>query len=795
MKKFRELKPSELRWQCDPKLLKFKSTHELTICEGIIGQPRAIEAIKLGLNVKYPGYNIFVTGPVGTGRTTAITKLLDELKGKKDELKDLLYVNNFKNPDTPSLLVLDAGRGREFRDLMEKLVTNLRLSIPQVFNGEEYQKRRQKIINKYEEKNKNILNDFEKGIEKQGFKVVQVQTGPFMRPAILPIIDGKPVYLEEIDGLIKQGKLTQEQYDKMRTKIVELEENLATIYTKVRELQDQANDEINELNEWTVRPIVEHMVSEIKTKISDPKVQSYLDDVLAAVVASLNRFIRKEAVEDEFREFKINLMVDNSETKTIPIVFETTPSFKNLFGTIERYSPGPGVFVSDFLNIKAGAFLRAHGGYLVINALDALVEPWVWQTLKRALRNGIIDIQTFDPFYIFSTSALKPEPITADVKVIMIGNEWLYFLLFYQDEDFKTIFKVKADFDTVMGRNGDNINQYASFIKSICQGEGLLPFTKDAVAEIIEYGVRIGGRKDKLTTRFHLIADIIREADYWARQDQVKEVAAESIDKAIQGWRRRLNTYEDKIQEMIDQDVLMIETRGRTVGQINGLSVYQLGDYAFGRPTKITAKISLGRTGIINIEREANLAGRTFNKGVLIISGFLRSRYAQNQPMSVDATLGFEQSYSEIDGDSASCAEIYAILSALSGIPINQSIAVTGSVNQNGEVQPIGGVNEKIEGFYEVCKARGLTGNQGVIIPDSNVNDLMLRQVVVDKVGLKKFHVWAVKTIDEGIEILTGLKAGKKIRRGFEKGSINDLVEKKLSDYAEKMRAAGKDSK
>jgi ATP-dependent Lon protease len=795
MKKFRELKPSELRWQCDPKLLKFKSTHELTICEGIIGQPRAIEAIKLGLNVKYPGYNIFVTGPVGTGRTTAITKLLDELKGKKDELKDLLYVNNFKNPDTPSLLVLNAGQGREFRDLMEKLVTNLRLSIPQVFNGEEYQKRRQKIINKYEEKNKNFLNDFEKGIEQQGFKVVQVQTGPFMRPAILPIIDGKPTYLEEIDGLIKQGKLTQEQYEKMRIKIVELEENLATIYTKVRELQDQANDEINKLNEWTVRPIVEHMVSEIKTKIPDPKVQAYLDDVLAAVVANLNRFIRKEAVEDEFREFKINLMVDNSETKTIPIIFETTPSFKNLFGTIERYSPGPGLFVSDFLNIKAGAFLRAHGGYLVINALDALVEPWVWQTLKRALRNGIIDIQTFDPFYLFSTSALKPEPITADVKVIMIGNEWLYFMLFYQDEDFKTIFKVKADFDTVMGRNGDNINQYASFIKSICQGEGLLPFTKDAVAEIIEYGVRIGGRKDKLTTRFHLIADIIREADYWARQDQAKEVDAESIDKAVQGWRRRLNTYEDKIQEMIDQDVLMIETRGKAVGQINGLSVYQLGDYAFGRPTKITAKISLGRAGIINIEREANLAGRTFNKGVLIISGFLRSRYAQNHPMTVDATLGFEQSYSEIDGDSASCAEIYAILSALSGIPINQSIAVTGSVNQNGEVQPIGGVNEKIEGFYEVCKVRGLTGNQGVIIPDSNVNDLMLRQEVVDKVDRKKFHVWAVKNIDEGIEILTGLKAGKKIRRGFEKGSINDLVEKKLSDYAEKMRAAGKESK
>ena len=795
MKKYRELKKSDLRWQCDPKLLKFKSTHELTTCEGIIGQPRAIDAIKLGLNVKYPGYNIFVTGPVGTGRTTAITRLLDELKGKKDELKDLLYVNNFKNPDTPSLILLTAGKGLEFRDLMDKLVENLKLNIPQIFSSEEYQKRRQKIVNKYEEKNKNLLNDFEKNIEQQGFKVVQVQTGPFMRPAILPIIEGKPTYLEEIDGLIKQGKVTADQYAKMRVKIGELEEKLATIYTKVRELQDLANDEINKLNEWMIKPIVEHMVDEIKNRIPDPKVGSYLDDIITSVIVNINRFIRKEAVGDEFREFKVNLMVDNAETKTIPIIFETTPSFKNLFGTIERYSPGPGVFLSDFLNIKAGSFLRTHGGYLVINALDALVEPWVWQTLKRALRNGIIDIQTFDPFYLFSTSALKPEPISADVKVIMIGNEWLYFLLFYQDEDFKTIFKVKADFDTVMHRNGLNINQYASFIKSICQVETLLPFTKAAIADTIEYGVRIAGRKDKLTTRFHLIADIIREADYWARQDKAKEVGPDAIEKAIQGWRRRLNTYEDKIQEMIEQGILMIETRGKTVGQINGLSVYQLGDYAFGRPTKITAKVALGRVGIINIEREANLAGRTFNKGVLIISGFLRARYAQNQPLNVDATLGFEQSYSEIDGDSASCAEIYAILSALSGVPLRQDIAVTGSVNQNGEVQPIGGVNEKIEGFYDVCKARGLTGSQGVLIPESNVDDLMLRQEVVDNVARKKFHVWAVKKIDEGIEILTGVKAGKKVRRGFEKDSINYLVDKKLNDYASKMRTAGKENK
>lgn len=374
----------------------------------------------------------------------------------------------------------------------------------------------------------------------------------------------------------------------------------------------------------------------------------------------------------------------------------------------------------------------------------------------------------------------------------MIGTQWLYYLLFYRDEDFKKIFKVKADFDTVMEKNAANINEYASFIKSICHAEHLLPFTKQAVAEIIEYGVRIAGRKDKLSTRFHIVADIIREADYWAKQRKAKSINAEDIETAIQSWRRRVNMYEDKIQELIEKDILMIDTRGKAVGQVNGLSVYQAGGYSFGRPTKITAKTSLGRAGIINIEREANLGGRTYNKGVLILSGFLKARYAQELPMTIDATLGFEQSYSEVDGDSASSTEVYALLSALSGAPITQQLAVTGSVNQNGEVQPIGGVNEKIEGFYDVCKAKGLTGKQGVMIPAKNIEDLMLKQEIVDVVKKKRFHIYPVTTIDEGIEILTGVKAGKKTKAGYEKGSINYLVEKKLKEYASKMKGFAK---
>lgn len=795
MKKCRELKPSELRWQCNPTLLKFKTVDDLKTCEGIIGQPRAMDAIKLGLNVNYPGYNIFITGPVGTGRTTAITKLLQDIEVKKDKLTDLTYVHNFKNADMPRLIDLPAGQGNKFRNAMNGLIQELRIHIPDVFSSEEYQKRRQAIVSKYEEKNRALLREFEKGVEEQKFKVVQIQAGPFVRPAIFPVIDDKPTKLEDVEKLVQEGKISEEEYQAMHEKIKKLEASLASIYSKVKEIQENANAEIVKLNEMMVKPAVQHAIDDVKRKFSSKKINNYLRGVMDSVMGNLERFLKKESKEDEFRDYQVNVLVDNSETEVKPIIFETTPSHKNLFGTIERHSAGPGVLVSDFLNIKAGSLLRANGGYLVINAFDALIEAGVWQTLKRTLRNGVVDIQAFDPFYIFSSTALKPEPITVNVKVVMIGAQWLYYLLYYRDEDFKKIFKVKADFDTVMSKSTDNINDYASFVKSICHAENLLPFTKAAIADVIEYGVRITGRQDKLSTRFHVVADIVREADYWAKQAKRKHITPADVEEAIQGWRRRVNMYEDKIQEMIEKNVLMIDTSGAVIGQVNGLSVYQVGGYSFGRPTRITAKTSLGRAGIINIEREANLAGRTYNKGVLILTGFLKARYAQNQPMSIDASLGFEQSYSEIDGDSASSTEIYALLSALAKVPLRQDIAVTGSVNQNGGIQPIGGVNEKIEGFFDVCKARGLSGTQGVLIPDANTEDLMLRQDIVDAVKKKKFHIYAVSTIDQGIELLTGVKAGRKRKTGYEKGSINYLVEQTLKEYAEKMKGYAKSKK
>lgn len=495
---------------------------------------------------------------------------------------------------------------------------------------------------------------------------------------------------------------------------------------------------------------------------------------------------------DELTEFQVNVIVDNSETKGAPIVIETNPTYRNLFGTMERSVDRSGIWRTDFTKIRAGALLQANGGYLVVNALDALIEPGVWPALKRTLRNRIFEMQTYDPFYFITTSVLKPEPIEIDVKVVMIGDAFLYQLLYYRDEDFKKIFKVKADFDSVMPKEKKNVMEYASFIKKICSGENLIPFDSTGVAGVVEFGVRLAGRQSKLSTRFTFIADLIREASYWTKKDKSKYVTRKHVEKAIDEWIRRVSLIEDKIQELIEDGTIMIDTKGEVVGQINGLSVLDVGDYAFGKPTRITAQTSVGRAGVINIEREADLSGKTHNKGVLILSGYMRGKYAQDKPLVMSASLCFEQSYSGVDGDSASSTEVYAILSSLSGLPLRQDIAVTGSVNQNGEIQPIGGVNQKIEGFYEVCKAKVLTGTQGVIIPHQNVEDLMLRTEVVEAVKKGKFHIYSVKTIDEGIEILTGVKAGKRRKNGtFEKDTVNYLVEEKLKELAQKSKEFG----
>jgi ATP-dependent Lon protease len=794
---FEEVPIEKLRWRCDPENLKFESTEDLPISEEIIGQERALEAIRLGLDIDGFGYNIFVTGLVGTGKKTAIKGLLEEIDTAGKIPNDICYVNNFKNPDMPKMISLPAGRGNEFREDMDNLIETLKKKIPLIFEDERYLNKKKEILEKFREQQAAYFREFERKVTQEKFSLVQVQMGPYSRPGIFPVIDGNTMSFDQLEGLVQQGKLSEEEVERLREKQRELASELEDIFKETRKTEKEIRQSLQDLDKEVISPVVSDSISDMREKHDNEKINSYLDEVQESIMENLTRFMEKEEQPqilpglnipqpaDQFTEYQVNVLVDNSDTKGAPIIVETTPNYRNLFGTMERIVDRSGMWRTDFSRIKAGSFLRANGGYLIIDALDALIEPGVWQTLKRTLKNGVVEMQTYDPFYLFATSALKPEPIQIDVKVIMVGDTLMYHLLYNYDEDFKKIFKVKADFDTVMDKNEEAINQYASLIHKICNEENLKPFDRSGVAAVVEYGVRLAGRQKKLTTRFHLLADVLREASYWAIKEGGQYVGEAHVEKAIQQRVHRVNLVEDKIQEMIEDGMIMVDSDGSVVGQVNGLSVYNLGDYSFGKPSRITAKVAMGKAGIINIEREAELSGPTHNKGVFILSGYLRGKYAQDKPLTMSASICFEQSYGGVDGDSASSTEIYALLSGLSEIPLRQDIAVTGSVNQKGEIQPIGGVNEKIEGFFDVCKAKGLTGKQGVMVPHQNVDDLMLRKDVVKAVEEGKFHIYPVETIDQGVGVLTGMEAGERREDGsFKEGTVNFLVDKRLKELA-----------
>ena len=799
---FEEVPLDRLRWRCDPDTLPFESTENIQPCQEIIGQGRGLEAIRVGIDINSIGYNIFVTGLAGTGRFTTIKCVLEEIDVKEKMPNDLCYVNNFKNPDMPHMLNLPAGQGNAFKKEMETLIEALKRKIPLMFENETYLNKKKEVVERYRNKQAEMFREFEKKVNKEGFSLVQIQMGPYSRPGILPLVEGNPVNVEQLETMVEEGKLPKEELERIKEKQIGLINELEEIFKETRKSEKGVKEELTSLDNEVISPVVKDSISDIKEKFDYEKVRRYLDEVQEDILTNLNRFREKEESPappipglvfpqpvDSFSEYQVNVLVDNSETQKAPIIVETTPNYRNLFGTIERVVDRSGLWKTDFTHIKAGTFLRASGGYLIFNALEALVEPGVWPALKRTLKNQVMEVQTFDPFYLFATSALKPEPIECNTKVIMIGDTYLYHLLYNLDDDFKKIFKIKADFDSVMKKDTEKIQQYASFIRKICDEEKLKPFDKTGIAAVVEYGVRMTGRQKKLSTRFHLIADLLREANYWAVKDGSDVVREEHVDKAIEKKIYRLNLIEEKIQEMIDEGTILIDSDGMVVGQVNGLSIYNLGDYMFGKPSRITVKTSMGKAGIINIEREAEMSGPTHNKGVYILTGYLRGKYAQDKPITMSASICFEQSYSGVDGDSASSTEIYALLSSISGLPLRQGIAVTGSVNQKGEIQPIGGVNEKIEGFFDVCKAKGLTGKQGVMIPHLNIDDLMLRKDVVETVKAGKFRIYPVKTIDQGIEILTGVEAGERLEDGkFREGTVNDLVDKKLWELGTKIK-------
>ncbi len=794
-----ELAAERLRWRCLPQTFRFKTTEDLIACEEIIGQQRAVDAIRQGLEIKSPGYNIFVAGLTGTGKTTTIKQILEEIDRSTATPGDKCYVNNFRDSDRPIFLALPPGHGRVFRREMEELLETLKRDIPRVFDSDAFKTRRQHILQSFAAREQAMVKELEAELAAESFTLVRVEMGPISKPEVAYVHKEEPLRLDDIEA--KAPELKGKQLDEIREKHQRLVGRLAEALRTSRQLAREAKREVERLQHEYAHQVIDGLIHDItENHRGHSKLIAYLGEVEKHILDHLGLFEEREDESepevDPFRVYQVNVLVDNSDIRGAPIVIETTPTFKNLFGSIERGSDGPGPGLpADFLSIKGGAILNADGGYLVFNLLDALHDPAVWPALKRTLKNASLTIQSYDLWQLFSGSALKPEPIDLDLKVVVIGEHLLYHLLYSYEEEFPKIFKVKAEFDSMMPRNDAVLDTYARFICKIVSEEKLKPFDATGVAALIEEAVRLTGRSDKISTRFSDVADLIRESSYWAQAKSLPAVRGEEVDQAIAARRKRVDLIEDKVREMYVDGTVLIDTKGERVGTVNGLSIFDAGDHVFGQPTRITAQVGMGRAGIINIEREAELSGKTHNKGVFILEGYLRSRFAQDKPLSMSASITFEQSYSQVDGDSASSTEIYALLSSLSGIPIRQNIAVTGSVNQFGEVQPIGGVNEKIEGFFDICKARGFQGNEGVIIPALNETDLMLRKDVVEAVAAGRFHIYPVRTIDEGMEILTGVQAGERSPEDgrYPEGTLNYLIDERLADLAEGLREYGEE--
>lgn len=797
------LQPKELRWKCNPSIFDFESTEELEPIEGIVGQARALKALQIGVDLRSPGYNVYISGLSGTGKMTTVKKMLEQITTVCPLLYDYSYVNNFRDPDSPILLIFPAGKATGFKNDMNGLISFLRERIPQLLESDSYSKKKKIILESYNKKEKQLIENFQNKIEKENFSLGSVQVGETARPEIMPIIESKPVQVQQIASLVQNQKLTQHDAEKIIEKYNVFQTELIQLFKRGLKISQELQSEVFDLERQEVEILVTGAVSTLKEKYDDKKVLSYLNTVEESVLENLQAFKgqKPEGAEtpegfiiDYFREYDVNIILDNSKTKECPVIIETSPTFTNLFGTIDKMNDGRGGWYADFTKVKAGSILKANGGYLVLNVNHVFEEPGVWRVLKRVLQFRKLEIQDAPMLFQFNQSILKPEPIEIDAKIILVGNNYYYSMLASYEDDFKKIFKIKAEFDYEIKRTGDIIVEYSRVIKKMISEESLLEFDKSAIAQLLEVSARSAGSKEKLTARFSVISDLARESDYWAKKDSASVVTAKHVLYAFDAARERYGLYEEKLSEMIVENSILIDTKDFKVGQVNGLAVYGNDMYAFGKPTRITASVSLGNGSFINVEREAGLSGKTYDKGVLIISGYFKETFGKNLPLSFTANLVFEQSYGMIDGDSASAAEIFAIISSLTEIPINQSIAVTGSVNQKGDIQPIGGVNEKIEGFFDICKLKGFTKQQGVIIPEQNVKDLMLRDDIINEVKAGRFTIWGISRIEEGIEIITGIKSGTAKSDGsFEPSTCYGTAEKKLKEMYAKIKTSAKD--
>jgi predicted ATP-dependent protease len=806
--KHAELPLEKLRWRCELSRIPFETTAQAELREGFIGQDRALRALKMGVELSAPGYNVFVCGLAGTSRGGTIARMIEELHPPTKESLDRCYVNNFKLPDRPRLLTLPRGLANGFKKDMQAGLDFLRRRIPQVFEGEPFQRQKGRIVERFTVREKELMDDFTRRIAREQFALGHMQVGAVALPEIFPVLEGQMVPIEDISKMVHEGKLEGPVAEDIERKYEQFRQEFTVVYRKTLTLSRELASELSYLEQEAASVLVDGVIEELKEKYPGTDVSEYLEEVRHHLLDNLDPFKEREGEgehdedtpdglpkspggpeRDPFRVYGVNVILAHNDEDKSPVIFETTPTYANLFGTIQRAYDTRGGWTSDFMDLRGGSLLRADGGFLIMYSMEALSEVGVWRALKRTLNHNRLEIQPLEMFYPFGGSALKPEAIDINVKVILIGDRQMYELLYEYEEDFRKIFKVRVEFDEEMHMSDGVIAEYAGRLRALSEKENLYPFDRGAFAAMLEYGVRQAGRRNKVTARFIDIADLAREAHYDAAAAGESVVRAAHVRGALSSKMERHNLIETRLREMIEEGTLLVDVSGTRVGQVNGLSVLEIGGYSFGKPVRITATAALGKTGLINIEREANLSGRFHDKGVHIIAGYLRSRFAQDKPLSLAASICFEQSYSGVDGDSASSTEIYALASALSGLPLRQDIAVTGSINQQGDIQAIGGVNEKIEGFFDVCRINGLTGTQGVMMPDSNVEDLMLREDILDAVSAGKFHIWPVAKIEQGIEILTGTVAGQKNADGkYDPGTVFAMMDDRLRDMAKTLK-------
>lgn len=778
----RELTADELRFS--PKIeCSFASTQELKGTNEFVGQERALAALDLGLGVSAGGYNIFASGLSGAEKLETLRSWVAQHAAKVPTPGDWVYVHNFAHPDAPRAIYLQPGQGVRLKQMMHELVKKLREELPKAFRQEAFDKEKSRLTEKYNNRAQELNAQFAALARERGFVV---QSGSRGNLYFIPIVNGKVLQRPE-----DFASLPEAERRDVESRQQELGVEMERLARKQHEIMHEMEADIRSIErrfcESLLIPIISHMQEELKNE----EVSTYLAEVKDHVLDNLDNFKEIPASpmdlpfmpapreRDPFLEYEVNVVVDNGKTSGAPIIVETAPTYLNLFGTIERVVDRFGRVVTNFTRIKSGSYLRAHGGYLIFSLEDALTEPAVWKVLKRTLRSGRIEMETYEPFAIFSASGLRPESVKVNTKVIVVGSPFLYHLLYNWDDEFREIFKVRADFNPLMERDQKHQIVYAQWVANLCNEESLPHFDQTGIEKLIEYGARQAGDRDKVMASYAEVADLAREAAFWARKEDCQLASARHVEQALQSRVFRSNRIEEQIRELIANGTILVDIDGKKVGQINGLSVMEIGGYAFGRPSRVTASVGMGQAGIVNIERESRLSGNIHDKGVLILAGYLRNRFGQNQPLALSASLCFEQSYSGVEGDSASSTELYALLSRLANVPLRQDIAVTGSVNQWGEVQAIGGVNEKIEGFYDVCRVLGLTGRQGVIIPASNVRNLVLRNDVVQAVADRKFHIYPVRTIDEGLAILTETVDGRADSR-----SLNRLVAGRLKELA-----------